>query len=139
MFYTSIRVTETIIAFALVVLLVILLKKRKIVSATDLKSYSRLMTVAILPAVIFLLLSRNPVHDHQFLLVMIMFSAGIISMMVIWAIGKVMRLKREILGMLMITSTFGSSALIGYPLIEFAFPGNTGAMTDAILISELGV
>jgi predicted permease len=139
MIYTTLHVTETILAFALVVLLVVFLKKKNIVSTGDLKSYSRLMTTAILPAVIFLQLSQNPINRHQFSLVFIMFAAGIISMAITWAAGTLMRLRKETLGMLIITSTFGSSALIGYPLIQFAFPGNTAAMTDAILISELGV
>lgn len=139
MIYTTLRVTETILAFALVVLLVVLLKKKKIVSESDLKSYSRLMTTAILPAVIFLQLSQNPIDSHQFVLVLIMFISGLISMVITWIVGKLMRLKKETLGMLIITSTFGSSALIGYPLIQFAFPDNALAMTDAILISELGV
>lgn len=136
---TTLQVTETIFAFALVVLLVFILKKRKVVSPGDLKKYSKLMTMGILPAVIFLQLSQNPVHGHQFILVLIMFLAGFCSMSITWVIGTLMRLKRETLGMLIITSSFGSSALIGYPLIKFAFPSNMPAMTDAILISELGV
>jgi hypothetical protein len=139
MIETSLQVTETIFAFALVVLLVFILKKKKVVSPGDLIKYSKLMTMGILPAVIFLQLSQNPVHGHQFILVLIMFLAGLCSMLITWVIGILMRLKRETLGMLIITSTFGSSALIGYPLIKFAFPSNMPAMTDAILISELGV
>ena len=139
MIYSTLRVTETIFAFALVVLLVVILKKKQIVSADDLKSYSRLMTMAILPAVIFSQLSRNPVQGHLFVLVFIMFMAGVISMVITWIVGKLMRLRNETLGTLIITSTFGSSALIGYPLIQFAFPNNPVAMTDAVLISELGV
>jgi malate permease and related proteins len=139
MFYTTIRVTETVVAFALVVLIVVILRKRKVVSTGDLKSYSRLMTLLILPAVIFLQLSMNPVHGRQFILVLIMLLAGILSMILTWIAGKLMRLAKETLGMLIMTSTFGSSALIGYPMIQFAFPGNTLALTDAIMISELGV
>jgi predicted permease len=139
MIYTTLRVTDTIFAFAFVVLLVFILKKKNIVSTGDLKKYSKLMTAAILPAVIFLQLSLNPVHGHQFILVLIMFIAGVLSMIITWIVGKLMRLRNETLGMLIITSTFGSSALIGYPLIKFAFQQNMDAMTDAILISELGV
>jgi malate permease and related proteins len=139
MFITTLRITETILAFAFVVLIVVILKKRNILSSADLKSYSRLMTTTILPAVIFLQLSINPVHERQFVLVMIMLGSGILSMIIAWMAGKLMRLKKETLGMLIITSTFGSSALIGYPLIQFAFPDNALAMTDAIMISELGV
>jgi hypothetical protein len=139
MIETTLQVTETIFAFALVVLLVIILKKKNIVSTGDLKKYSKLMTMGVLPAVIFLQLSQNPVHGHQFILVLIMFIAGVCCMAITWIAGKLMRLRNETLGMLIITSTFGSSALIGYPLIKFAFPSNMPAMTDAILISELGV
>jgi predicted permease len=139
MIYTTLHVTETVFAFALVVLLVVFLKKKNIVSVGDLKSYSKLMTTAILPAVIFLQLSQNPINGKQFTLVLIMFLAGVISMIITWGVGKLMRLPKATLGMFMISSTFGSSALIGYPLIQFAFPGNSAAMTDAILISELGV
>jgi len=39
----------------------------------------------------------------------------------------------------MIVSSFGSSALLGYPLIQYTFPHNPDAMTEAILISELAV
>jgi malate permease and related proteins len=49
-----------------------------------------------------------------------------------------MRLDRAQTGALMIASAFGSSTLIGYPLIQYAFPHNPEAMIDAILISELG-
>jgi predicted permease len=139
MIFTTLRVTETIFAFALVVMLVVILKKKNIVSSGDLKSYSKLMMTAILPAVIFLQLSQNPIHGNQFILVFIMFMAGVSSMIITWIAGKLMRLRNDTLGMLIITSTFGSSALIGYPLIQFAFPDNPTAMTDAILISELGV
>ena len=39
----------------------------------------------------------------------------------------------------MIVSSFGSSALLGYPLIQYTFPHDPGAMTEAIVISELAV
>ncbi|HCE46672.1 MAG TPA: hypothetical protein DET40_24250 [Lentisphaeria bacterium] len=139
MIFTTLRVTETVFAFALVVLLVIILKKKNIVFSNDLKSYSKLMTTAILPAVIFSQLSLNPVNGHQFVLVLIMFIAGASCMIIAWTAGKLMRLRSETLGTLIITSSFGSSALIGYPLIQFAFPNNPVAISDAILISELGV
>ena len=90
MIYTTLRVTDTIFAFALVVLLVFILKRKNIVSTGDLKKYSKLMTTGVLPAVIFLQLSQNPVHGHQFVLVLIMFFAGFLSM-VVNAINLVLR------------------------------------------------
>jgi predicted permease len=93
----------------------------------------------VLPAVIFSNLATHPVKKEQFLLILSMLVAGTVSLLIAWAAGKVLKLKKDTTGALMITSAFGSSALLGYPLIEFAFPGNQKAMTDAILISELGV
>lgn len=139
MIYTTIHVTETIFAFAIIILLVHLLKKNNIVSSGDLQSYSNLMMKAILPAVIFFQLSLNPVNGHQLILVLIMFTTGIFSMVITWITGRIMKLKNETLGMLIITSTFGSSALIGYPLIKFAFPNNLDVMSNAIVISQLGI
>lgn len=139
MIYTTLHITETIFAFAIVVLLITILKKKKIIFPDDLQSYSKLMTMAILPAVIFFQLSLNPFNKHQLLLVVIMLTAGILSMVITWIIGKLMCLSNETLGMLIITSTFGSSALIGYPLIKFAFPNNLDAMTNAIVISQFGI
>ncbi len=139
MVLTTLHVTETIFAFALIVLLVLLLKRQKVISTDNLGSYSRVMTIFVLPAVIFLQLSLNPVNGYQFKLVFIMFMAGLLSMVITWVVGVILRLKKETLGMLIISSTFGSSSLIGYPMIQFVFPGNQLAMTDAILISELGV
>jgi malate permease and related proteins len=139
MILSALRVTETIFAFAVIVLMVLLLKRRKIVSTNDLRSYSGLMTAFVLPAVIFLQLSLHPVNKHQFILVFIMLMIGLLSMAISWVAGVMMHLKRETLGMLIMTSTFGSSAVIGYPLIQFVFPGNAAAMNDAIFISELGV
>jgi hypothetical protein len=42
-------------------------------------------------------------------------------------------------GAFILTSSFGPSAPFGYPLTQKTFPGNQEAMTDAVLISELGV
>jgi hypothetical protein len=98
-----------------------------------------LLTQAVLPAVIFSELAVHPIAGRQLLLVLAMLVAGVVSLVVAWGAGIAMRLERQKIGALMIVSAFGSSALLGYPLIQFAFPNNPQAMVDAILVSELGV
>ena len=39
----------------------------------------------------------------------------------------------------MLTTTFGSSALLGYALISQTFPDNAAALAEAVVISEVGV
>ena len=52
--------------------------------------------------------------------------------------GKLLKLNRERLGAFIVVSGFGSSSTLGYPLIRQIFPGNEEALTDALIIGELG-
>jgi predicted permease len=135
----DIHVFETVAAFSAVVLLVILLKRLQLVKEEDGSLFARLLTQVVLPAFIFIQLAAHPIHPRQFLLVAAIFVAGIASMILSYLAGRIMRLDRAKIGALMLTSSFGSSALLGYPLITYAFPHNPEAMTDAVLLSELGV
>jgi predicted permease len=135
----DIHIFETVAAFSAVVLLVILLKRLQVVKEENGPLFARLLTQAVLPAVIFTQLAAHSIHSRQFLLVAAVFVAGIASMLMSYLIGRLMRLDRPKIGALMLTSSFGSSALLGYPLITYAFPHNPEAMTDAVLLSELGV
>ena len=135
----TLHVVETVLAFSSVVLLAVVLKKFKIIGEEDGPLFARLITHAIAPVVIFSQLATHPVTVRQFSLVLAMIVAGSVCLAAAWAAGRLMRLGRDKIGALMITSSFGSSALLGYPIVQFAFSNNPEAMTDAILVSELGV
>jgi hypothetical protein len=135
----DIHVFETVAAFSTVILLVVLLKRLQVVKEENGSLFARLLTQVVLPAVILTQLAAHPIHPRQFLLVAAVFVAGIASMFLSYIIGRLMRLDRAKIGALMLTSSFGSSALLGYPLITYAFPHSPEAMTDAVLLSELGV
>lgn len=133
------QVFETVFAFALVVVLASQLKRFGVVKEGDGPMLAKLLTQAILPATIFQQLLTHPVSGGQFVLVGIMVAAGSASLVVAWMVARVMRFDRPTTGALMLTSAFGSSALVGYPLVQFAFPNDPQAFSDAVLISELGV
>lgn len=135
----KIQVLETVLAFTIVVLLGLLLRKFSVIAHEDKKVFTKLLTNVVLPAAIFLQLSGMPVRSSQLLMVLSVFIAGIASMLLAWLAGKLLRLSKDKTGALMLTSSFGSSALIGYPFIAFSFPGNSEAMSDAVILSELGV
>lgn len=135
----DLQVFQTVLAFAAVVLLCVLLKKLAIVKEEHGPLFANLLTEAALPAVIFSQLVTHPLAGSQILLVLAMVGAVIICLALTWAAGTLLKLDRPKIGALMMTAAFGSSTLIGYPLIQFAFPHNPEALTDAILISELGV
>jgi predicted permease len=133
------QVFQTVLAFASVVLLCVFLKSRGIIKEEHSPLFAQLLTQVALPVVIFSKLATQPIAPRQLLLVVSMIVAVIVCLGASWGAGRVLRLDRAKTGALMIASAFGSSTLIGYPLIQYAFPHNPEAMIDAILISELGV
>ena len=68
-----------------------------------------------------------------------MFLTGIVALAASWLAGSALKFDRQSIGALMIASSFGSSALIGYPIVQYAFAGNPRALAEGIVISELGV
>lgn len=60
-------------------------------------------------------------------------------LLITWLIGRGLKLEKRRLGSLMLVSSFGSSAFLGYVLIGEIFPSNNLAISEAVIISELGV
>src|ERR1019366_77446 len=135
----NIHLTETLVAFALIVLLNVFLKRKGILLDSDTPTFTRLLTQVVLPVFIFFQLFRYPPGVRYLLPVLAMFIAGCCTLLAAWVIGELMGFSRATTGALMIVSSFGSSALLGYPLIQYTFPHDPGAMTEAIVISELAV
>jgi predicted permease len=115
-------VLETVLAFWLVVVLVILLKRYRVMAEEQSTLFSKLLTQIVLPAMSFVQLSMHAIAPRQFLMVLVMFVSVVATLAAAWAAGRALRLPRPTIGALMIVSSFGSSALLGYPLIQYAFP-----------------
>jgi predicted permease len=135
----NLQVLETVLAFTIVVLFCLLLRRLSIIKEEDGNVFAKLLTQVVLPAVIFLQLSATPIKAGQFILVLSILVAGVLSMLLAWLAGRLLKLSKAKTGALMLTSSFGSSALLGYPFIAFSFPNNPEAIADAVLLSELGV
>ena len=135
----SIHIIETVLAFALVVLLTVFLKKKGVLRADDVGIFAKLLTQVVLPAVIFFQFLKNPPAARHILPILAMLVAGCCTLLAAWIIGTLLGFSRAKTGALMMVSSFGSSALLGYPLIQYTFPSDPEAMTEAILISELAV
>jgi len=66
------QVTETVLAFALVVLLAVALKRRGVITQEDGSRFAQLLTQVVLPAVIFSQLATHQITSQQFLMVLAM-------------------------------------------------------------------
>ncbi len=135
----NLHVVQTVLAFVGVVGMVLLLRRLSVVREEDSQLLARLLTQAVLPVVIFHQLVTQPIHQRQLVPVLIIILTGVFSMGLAWLLGRALKLERPMIGALILTSSFGSSSFLGYSVIQYVFPGDAVAMTDAILISELGV
>jgi len=126
------------VMFGLIVIC-LLLRWKGIITAQHRQLFGRLVTEFTLPALIFTTLAVQEPEIGILIAVLVMTAAVICHIILAYGIGRLLRLGRPQLGAFMLVAAFGSSATLGYTLITQIFPEHSTAVTDAIMISELGV
>jgi len=129
----------SILVLGAVILLVMFLRKQGIVKEENGVLFARLVTTVTLPALIFDSLSNSSLEWQYILLFVYMIIIEVILLLIAWGVGNILKLDRGRMGAFLLVSAFGSSALLGYPLISELFPGNTDALSEGVFVSELGV
>lgn len=132
--FSSIIVVVLLIGFAM------FLKALGFFKKEDGGLFSKIVTQVTLPAVIFVALSHSKGLEFDYLVVAFYILMSEIGLLFItWLIGVGLKLEKKTLGSLMLVSSFGSSSLLGYVIIGEIFSLNNSAITEAVVISELGV
>ncbi len=101
--------------------------------------FAKLVTHCTLPALIFISLAKTTIQWSEAWLALIMLVTEILALTLGWLAAKALKMDRASTGAMVLVSGFGSSSLLGYALISQVFPGNTAAMTEAVMVSEIGV
>jgi len=101
--------------------------------------FARLVTEVTLPALIFVSLARHHPIWREALLPAFMMSAELICLALAWMVATLLKLSRPQKGAFILASGFGTSALLGYVIVQQVFPTQPDALTDAVFISEIGV
>jgi len=122
-----------------VILIAVLLRKVGIIKEEDGKLFANLVTHVTLPALVFSSLSHATIYAEYALMALLMVVAELISLVIAWTVGKKLQLRSTQMGAFMLTSAFGSSSFLGYALISEVFPKNINALTEAVIVSEVGV
>ena len=122
-----------------VILIAVLLRSVGLIKEEQGKLFADLVTHVTLPALVFSSLSHAIIYLEYALLALLMVAAELISLILAWAVGKRLHLENAQMGAFMLTSAFGSSSFLGYALISQVFPGNIDTMTEAVIISEVGL
>lgn len=133
------RLVTSIAVLVGVILLAVLLRKLGLIKPSHGKLFAGLVTQVTLPALIFTSLAQHRFEWSEGMLALIMLAAEIFCLALAWALGRKLKLGRPAMGAFMLAAGFGSSSLLGYALINQVFPGNAAALTEAVVISEVGV
>ncbi|MDG4812287.1 AEC family transporter [Hydrogenovibrio sp. 3SP14C1] len=137
---SSLSAIPSILILIALISLVVLVRKIGIVKQENGALFAQIVTHLTLPATIFYALSHA--QDLQWdyaLVVLFILGTEVILLAFAWWIGRQLKLPKPKLGSLMLVSAFGSSALLGYAIVEQVFPTDLNAISEAVFISELGV
>jgi len=129
----------SILVLAIIILLVVWLRKLNMLKEKDGALFSKLVTQVTLPTLIFDALAQSSFEWQYVLLFIYMFLTELLLLALAWGVGKIMKLPAEQMGSFLLVSAFGSSALLGYALIVELYPTNIAALTEGTFVSELGV
>lgn len=121
------------------ILLGVLLRWRGILGEDHGPVLARLVTQVTLPALIVSALSRASIEAVYVELALVMLAAELACLALGWALARALRLGPAQTGAVVLTAGFGSSSMLGYALIGSVFSADAAALTEAAMISELGV
>ncbi|MCD6400093.1 AEC family transporter [candidate division WOR-3 bacterium] len=130
---------KTIALFVIIYMLAIILKRRGTLTEEHSGILAKIVTDLCLPAVIFITLAGKHIRLNQLSPAFVMLSAEILCIALAWLISKGLKFNRFQQGAIVFCAAFGSSSFLGYPLIIQMFPHKTTAITEAVIISEIGV
>jgi len=100
---------------------------------------ARIVTDLCLPAVIFISLADQKIQLGQLGPAFTMLGLEISCIALAWIISILLKFKKAQQGAVVFCSAFGSSTFLGYAIIMQMFPEKPEALTEAVLISEIGV
>jgi malate permease and related proteins len=120
-------------------LLAMAFKRIGILSEDSGKLFSRLVTQVTLPALIFFSLVHSKVLWSEAELALVMLMVTLVCLLLGWLVAVWLKLDGSRKGAVILTSGFGTSSTLGLAFISQTFQGDPAAMTQAVIISSLGV
>jgi predicted permease len=132
---------SSIFSIFILIVFVLLLKQLNILKKENGEVFAKVVMQITLPALIFYSLAHTKTLNYDyFVIAIILVFLELIFILLSWFISKkYLRLNNPQTGAFILASTFGSSAMLGYPIISQLFPDNANTLSEAVIISELGV
>lgn len=133
------HLAQAIVCMIIIYILAISLRHRKVLHDEHSLVLAKIVTELCLPAIVFINLAKITFTTEQLYPALLMLAAEIGCIALAWLICIALKLPKEIKGPIVFCSAFGSSTFLGYAIIMQLYPHTPEAMTQAVLISEIGV
>ncbi len=130
---------NSIIVISLIYFFAVLLRQKKILKEEHSLTFARLVTDLFLPAIIFTNIAKQSVTLGEIKPALVMLLLEVVFILVAWGISVLLKFEKSKQGAIVFCSAFGSSTFLGYSLINQMYPGTPEAMSEAVIISEIGV
>ncbi len=130
---------QAIIVIVILFALALVMRRRGVLTEEHSQILARVVTDLFLPAIVFVTLAGRQVHLSQLGPALVMLGLELTAIAIAWSASALLRFDRAHQGAMVFCAAFGSSTFLGYSLITQMYPDNPEAMTEAVLISEIGV
>lgn len=134
-----VSLSQAIFSLVLVYVLALYLRRRGVLEESHSLVLARIVTELCLPAVVFYNLATTHIALTELQPAFVMLGAELFCIALAWSIGTLLRMPRGVKGAVIFCAAFGSSTFLGYAIMMELYPDTPRAMTEAVLISEVGV
>lgn len=130
---------KSLLVLISVIFLGMFLRKIRLIKEEDGTLFTKLIINITIPAMIFFALSQQQFEADKLMLALVMIVSQVGCALIAWGLSYFLKLSRPRRGALILGATFTSSAFLGYAVVKEIYKGNTEALADAAIVSELGV
>lgn len=133
------HLVNSILVIVCIYALALLLRRKGILAEEHSLALACIVTDLCLPAMIFTSLAKHPIRLNQMDPALVMLGLELLCIALAWLVSVLLKFNKAQQGAMVFCSAFGSSTFLGYSVIMQVFPNTPEALSEAVLISEVGV
>lgn len=133
------NLVNSIIVIVCLYALALFLRRKGTLTEEHSLTFARVVTDLCLPAMIFISLAKHSIRLDQLDPALTMLGLELFCIALAWIVSVSLKFNKAQQGAIVFCSAFGSSTFLGYSIIMQMFPNTPEALSEAVLISEIGV
>jgi len=130
---------NAILVIVCIYALALFLRRKGTLTEEHSLTLARIVTDLCLPAMIFVSLAKHAIRLDQIDPALAMLGLELFCIALAWIVSVLLKFNQAQQGAIVFCSAFGSSTFLGYSIIMQMFPNTPEALSEAVLISEIGV